>query len=65
MILEDMDMNMLDGKAWNRLQVGWQIGLKARLGSSFLVGLSYGNDMSEIAKKTTISTTSLTVGFAF
>lgn len=59
------DMGMLDGKAWNRLQVGWQIGLKARLGDSFLVGLSYGNDMSEIAKKTTISTTSLIVGFAF
>ena len=63
---KDMDdMGMLDGKAWNRLQVGWQIGLKARLGSYFLVGVSYGNDMSEIAKKTTISTTSLTVGYTF
>lgn len=67
-VFDKKDMEELgysDGKAWGRLQVGWQIGLKARFNDSFLLGLSYGSDMSEIAKKVTISTTSITVGYCF
>ena len=54
-----------DGKAYNRLQFGWQIGLKAIIGSSFLVGISYGSDLSELTKKVNLSTTSIAVGCAF
>jgi len=63
---KDMEeMGMLDGKAWSRFQVGWQIGVKARLGGDLLVGASYGTDFSEIAKKTKLSTVSITVGYCF
>ncbi len=59
------DMDLLDGKAWNRFQLGWQIGVKARIGDSFLIGASYGKDFSEIAKKVTVSTTAITLGYTF
>ena len=54
-----------DKATWNRFQLGWQIGVKARFGQSFLVGVSYGSDFSEIAKKTKISTTTISLGYAF
>lgn len=50
---------------WNRFQLGWNIGVKARLGGSFIAGVSYGKDFSEIAKKTKISTTTVSIGYAF
>lgn len=50
---------------WKRLQIGYQIGVKARFGESFLVSLSYGSDLSEIAKKAKFSTTSITIGYTF
>ena len=50
---------------WNRFQLGWNIGVKARFGENFLVGLSYGNDFSELAKKTKMQTTSITFGYTF
>lgn len=59
------DLDFLDGKAWKRLQLGWQIGLKARLGQNFMAGISYGNDFSEIAYKSKIQTTAITVGYTF
>lgn len=59
------DASFLDGKAWNRFQIGWQIGLKARFGQNFMAGVSYGSDFSEIAYKSTIQTTSLTIGYTF
>lgn len=54
-----------DGKAWSRFQFGWQIGLKAMFNNSFMVGLGYGSDMSEISKKVTVSTTTITLGYCF
>lgn len=62
---EMSDADFLDGKAWKRLQIGWQIGLKARFGQNFMAGVSYGSDFSEIAYKSTIQTTSLTIGYTF
>ena len=67
---EDIDLfdkkDMGSDKAtWNRFQLGWQIGLKARFGENFLVGVSYGSDFSEIAKKTKIGTTTISLGYAF
>ncbi len=63
---KDMDeAGFLDGKAWKRFQIGWQIGLKARFGENFMAGVSYGSDFSEIAYKSKIQTTSITVGYTF
>lgn len=53
------------GEAWKRFQIGWQIGVKARFGQNFMAGLSYGSDLSEIAKKTKLQTVSLTIGYTF
>lgn len=59
------DAEFLDGKAWKRFQIGWQIGLKARFGQNFMAGVSYGSDFSEIAYKSKIQTTSITLGYTF
>ena len=59
------DADFLDGKAWKRFQIGWQIGLKARFGQNFMAGVSYGSDFSEIAYKSKIQTTSLSIGYTF
>ena len=50
---------------WNRFQMGWQIGVKARFNNSFFVGVAYGTDFSEISKKVKISETQLSLGFVF
>lgn len=69
---DDLEFDVFDKKdmgsskaTWNRFQLGWNIGVKARFGENFLVGLSYGNDFSELAKKTKIQTTSITLGYTF
>lgn len=49
---------------WNRFQIGWQIGLKARF-NSLIVGLGYGSDFSEIAKKVKINETQISLGVVF
>ena len=50
---------------WKHFQLGWNIGVKASFGKHIMAGLSYGNDLSEIAKKTKISTTTVSVGYVF
>lgn len=47
---------------WKRVQVGWQIGLKARFGEKFIVGGSYGTDFNDIAKKYKARTGTISVG---
>lgn len=67
-LFNDSDMKksgLLDGKPWKRFQVGWQIGLKSRIGNNFIVGVSYGKDFSEIAYKTTVQTTTISMGYCF
>lgn len=61
------DKDDMDGSknTYNRFQLGWNIGVKAIFGKHIMAGLSYGNDFSEIAKKTTISTTTISLGYAF
>ena len=54
-----------DDATWKHFQIGWQIGVNARINSSFLVGVAYGNDFSEIAEKTKVQTTSITLGYCF
>lgn len=69
---DDLEMDVFDKKdmgsekaTWKRFQLGWHIGLKARFGDSFFAGVSYGSDFSELAKKTKLSTTSVTIGYTF
>lgn len=62
--MEDLGLTF-DNKAFNRLQLGWLIGAKAKLSDSFLVGLSYGSDFSEISKKIKVSTTAISLGYTF
>lgn len=70
----DKDSNLFDKKdmgsdkaTWKRFQLGWQIGLKARFNNTFLVGVSYGTDFSQIceASKIKVATTSITLGYTF
>ena len=69
--VESLDNNLFDeddmGKdaKWNRFQVGWQIGVNAQFNNSWLVGVSYGTDFSEIAENTKMKTTSVTLGYCF
>lgn len=70
--LADKDLDLFDkndmgsdAATWNRLQVGWHVGLNARINDQFLIGVSYGTDLSEIAQKVNIYTASLTVGYCF
>lgn len=50
---------------WKRFQMGWHIGLNARFNQSFLLGVSYGSDFTELCKDTKIKTTSITLGYCF
>ena len=48
-----------------RFQIGWQIGANVKFNDKWFLGASYGTDFSEIAKKTKISTASITAGLLF
>ena len=63
-VFDTDDMGDSDN-TWNRFQVGWQIGLKARFNDMFFIGVAYGSDFSEIAKKVHINETQLSLGFVF
>ena len=63
-LFDEKDMGS-DAATWNRIQVGWHIGLNARINEQFLIGASYGTDFSEITQKVNIHTASLTVGYCF
>lgn len=49
---------------WKRFQIGWQIGANVEF-NQFAVGVQYGKDFSEFAKKTKLSTLSISVGYKF
>lgn len=66
----DEDYNNFDkddvGKdgTWNRVQFGWQIGTTLDI-NKFNVGISYGLDFNEIAKKVKNSAFSVRLGYNF
>jgi len=78
---DDDDLDLFDkdemggsSNTFKRFQAGWHIGVKARFGESFMAGVSYGSDFSNIWEpkisgdkqgKAGISTTTLTIGFCF
>ena len=50
--LADKDLDLFDkndmgsdAATWNRIQIGWHIGLNARINDQFLIGASYGTDL--------------------
>lgn len=49
---------------WKRFQVGWQIGANVDF-KSLSVGMHYGSDFSELAKKTKSSNWAITLGYSF
>ena len=49
---------------WKRFQMGWQIGIGLNYNKLY-VGVSYGKDITELCKKTKLSTTSITLGYNF
>ena len=49
----------------NRIQLGWNIGVKARFNKAFFVGIGYGSDFSEFAEDVKINEVSLSLGVVF
>lgn len=64
---EDESYNLFDKDEgdWKRLQIGWQIGVKARFNNSFYVGLGYGTDFSKMADEMHINEASISLGLVF
>lgn len=60
-VFDEDEMN----DTWERFQAYWQIGAKARLGENFMVGVSFGKDLMEIAEECKMQTTSISVGYTF
>ncbi len=56
---------MGDDFVWNRFQVGWRAGAKAHFGNSFMVGVGYGHDFSELSKGVKLGEWSLQLGYMF
>ena len=63
-LFKNSDMGGSD-YTWNRFQLGGQVGLKAIISKAFMIGASYGYDFTEIAKKTKLQTTTITLGVCF
>lgn len=68
---DEEDYNLFDEKdmgkngTWKRFQAGWRLGLNATFSQKFTVGVSYGSDFTEIAKKTKTSSFRVTAGIRF
>ena len=56
--------DMGDDGVWNRVQVGWQIGVGFNY-KKLYVGVAYGSDFSEISKKCKASFTTISLGYNF
>lgn len=56
--------DMTEEGTWNRVQVGWQIGTTLDI-NKFNVGIAYGLDFNEIAKKQKLSKFQVRLGYNF
>ena len=63
-VFDDKEMGGSD-YTYNRFQFGWHVGMKAIFLKHIMVGLSYGTDFTEIAKKIKINTLTITAGYTF
>lgn len=62
---ESWNLFASDEGDWNRFQIGWNIGVKARFNNSFFVGIGYGSDFSEIANDLKVNEVSISLGLVF
>ena len=62
--LDLFDDNDMEDEAWNRFQIGWQIGIGLNI-SKFYAGISYGSDFNELYEDAKLKTTSITLGINF
>lgn len=63
-VFDDKEMGGSDN-TFNRIQLGWHVGMKANFLKHIMVGLSYGTDITEISKKTKINALTITAGYIF
>lgn len=63
--IKELNEYIGDLEKWKRFQIGWELGVQAKFNNKFLLGVSYGQDFSEISKKVKIHTTSITLGYCF
>lgn len=54
-----------DDYGCKRFQIGWQVGLKARINQKFIVGGSFGTDFNEFQKYVKVHTGTIMLGYTF
>lgn len=55
----------MEEKPAKRIQVGWQLGLRAHFDNKFLVGACWGTDFVDYFKKSKIHSGTITIGYIF
>ena len=63
--LDLFDKKDMGGDAWKRFQIGWHIGAKCTFSQKYTLGIAYGADFSEIAKKTKTNAFRISAGIRF
>ena len=62
--LDVFDDDDMEDEAWNRFQIGWQIGIGLNI-NKFYAGISCGSDFNELYEDAKFKTASITLGFNF
>lgn len=57
--------DLFDEYEFKRFQIGWQVGLKAKISEKFIVGGSFGTDFNEIHKHVKVHTGTIMLGYSF
>lgn len=57
--------DLFDDYEFKRFQIGWQVGIKARISEKFIVGGSFGTDFNEIHKHVKVHTGTIMLGYSF
>ena len=63
--LDVFDKDDMDGDEWKRFQIGWHIGAKCTFSQKYTLGIAYGADFSEIAKKAKTNAFRISAGIRF
>lgn len=61
----DHDNIFDDDYGWKRIQVGWQVGIKAKINQKYVVGGSFGTDFNDICKHVKVHTGTIMLGYIF
>ena len=57
--------DLFDEYEFKRFQIGWQVGLKARMSDKFIVGGSFGTDFNRIHYLVKVHTGTIMLGYSF